>query len=177
MAIGRREFEFAEGTLRDFIDSVALSRAIREHDGNHGYAFTIAQRSAFDEAVITWCILFGSDRADHQPIHWKNLFEANDFRPGLLKHLGGTLVDLQDYQRKLVQYRNDLVAHRSLNPRPAFHPDFDTALSAADYFHRRLHEEAEGGLMGGPGLMEQFRDRLSMCRNQMATAIAATRSA
>ena len=169
---------FARDTLRDFVDAVALARTIAEHD-RHGYSFTIAQRAAFNEAVSAWCILFGSDHVEHQPIHWKNQFEVDRFRAELLEHVGLSFDGWREYRAKVVDYRNDLVAHRALRPRPGFHPNFDTALLAADYYHERLREKvaAAGGELGGPTLMIQFGDRLGLCQRQMAVAIAAVKGA
>jgi hypothetical protein len=42
-----------------------------------------------DVPVLEWCKLFGSDDADKQPIHWKNVVTDEDaFRSELLSNLG-----------------------------------------------------------------------------------------
>ena len=80
-----------------------------------------------------------------------------------------------DYRGKVVAYRNDLVAHRSLEPRPEFHPNFDTALLAADYYHERLQAKVAdaGGKMEGDALLVQFEERLELCRRQIQAAVGA----
>lgn len=173
--VEKPELWFARNTLRDFIDGVALARSIAELGEHPPYSFTIAQRCAFNEAVSAWCILFGSDHAGHQPIHWKQQFDVKEFRAELLDRIGMSLNDWRDYRGKVVAYRNDLVAHRSLEPRPEFHPNFDTALLASDYYHGCLQAKAvvAGGKMEGDPLLVQFAERLELCRRQIRAAVAA----
>ena len=75
------------------------------------------------------------------------------------------------YRQDVVGYRNELAAHRDLDPRTRFHPNFDTALLAADFYHERLREEAAaapGRRTEGGTLMEQFKDRLDVFAREMA---------
>lgn len=174
MIIERADLVFARETLQSFMDTAALSRVIRAIP-DHPHAFTVAQRAAFDTAVISWCILFGSDHAEQQQIHWKNMFDVEDFRERLLQAVGMSLDDWRAYRQGLVDYRNELAAHRDLNPRTRFHPNFDTALRAADAYYAQLREKtlAETGReIGGRSLMEEFEARLVMFRDQMSAAIA-----
>lgn len=178
MIVERADLVFARETLRSFMDTVALSRAIGSAEG-HPYALTVAQRAAFDTAVISWCILFGSDHAEQQKIHWKNMFEVDGFRDGLVKAVGMTLDDWRGYRQGLVDYRNELAAHRDLDPKTRFHPNFDTALRAADFYHEQLRKKvtAETGRdTEGGTLIEQFEDRLSRFTDQMARAVAALKA-
>lgn len=170
MIVENADLAFARETLRSFMDTVALSRAIQSFE-HHPYAFTVAQRAAFDTAVITWCILFGSDNADQQKIHWKNMFEVDQFRDGLLKATQMSLDEWRAYRRGVVDYRNELAAHRDLDPKTRFHPNFDTALLAADFYHECLREKVAvetGRQTEGGSLMEQFKDRLDVFAKQMA---------
>jgi len=172
MVIDRADLVFARETLRSFMDAVALSRAI-EAIPDHPYALTVAQRAAFDTAVISWCILFGSDRAEQQQIHWKNMFAIDEFRERLLQSVGMSLENWRTYRQGLVDYRNELAAHRDLNPRTRFHPNFDTALRAADSYYARLREKtlAETGReIGGRSLMEEFENRLTIFGEQLSPA-------
>jgi hypothetical protein len=177
MIVEHANLSFARETLRSFMDSVALSRAIQSLK-EHPYSFTVAQRAAFDTAVISWCILFGSDNAEQQQIHWKSMFEVDSFRGGLLKAVGMSLEDWRTYRQTVVDYRNELAAHRDLDPKTRFHPNFDTALLAADFYHERLREKvaAEASLKTEGGtLMEQFKDRLDVFTKQMVVAAAAVK--
>jgi hypothetical protein len=159
------DLKFANDTLEDFFASVALSRAINERQ-NNDYALRTAQRAALDDAVVKWSILFGSDHQDHQPIHWKNLFDANDFRSGLLLHVGLSEADWRTYRDGLVTYRNDVAAHRSLAPRPTNYPMFDLALAAADFYHSKLQQKAQ---LQGKDLrpLVKFSVALGMCRSSL----------
>ena len=173
MIIERADLVFARETLRSFMDTAALSRAIQEIP-DHPYAFTVAQRTAFDTAVISWCILFGSDHAEQQQIHWKNMFDVEEFRERLLPGVGMNLDEWRAYRQGLVDYRNELAAHRDLNPKTRFHPNFHTALRAADAYYAQLREKvlAETGKeIGGRSLIEEFEDRLRKFREQMSAAI------
>lgn len=87
MVVENAHFSFARETLRTFMDAVAQMRAITAVEG-HPYFLTVAQRNAYDTAINAWCILFGSDHADRQQIHWKNMFDPDPFRAGLLESLG-----------------------------------------------------------------------------------------
>lgn len=175
MIVEHADLSFARETLRSFIDSVALSRAIQQFE-KHAYSLTVAQRATFDVAVISWCILFGSDNAEQQQIHWKTMFDVAPFRDGLLKALGMSLEEWRAYRQPLVDYRNELAAHRDLNPKTRFHPNFDAALVAADFYHERLREKvaaATGRETDGGSLMEQFQDRLALFSRDMEIAVAA----
>jgi hypothetical protein len=175
MIVENADLIFARETLRSFMDSVALARALQDLNPRP-YSLTVAQRAAFDTAVISWCILFGSDHAERQTLHWKNMFEADAFRAELLTALGMPLDQWRAYRQDVVDYRNELAAHRDLNPKTRFHPNFDTALSAANFYHERLREKvlAETGKQTEGGtLIEQFELRLKIFTEQMSAAAAA----
>jgi hypothetical protein len=178
MIFDNADLAFARDTLRSFIDSVALSRAIRGLE-EHAYSFTVAQIAAFDTAAISWCILFGSDNAEQQRLHWKNMFAPDPFREGLLHSVGMTLDDWTAYRQGVVDYRNELAVHRDLDPTTRFHPNFDKALLAADFYHQRLCDKiaAQTGLQtDGGALIEQYTDRLDLFTQQMAVAVASVKA-
>ncbi len=141
----------------------------------------IAWNNAFDVAAMSWCIVFGSDHAEHQALHWKNLFPETDaFRQGLLKALAMSINDWRAYRKTVVDYRDEHAAHRDLRPDATHYPNFDAALAAADFYHERLCELMKERLdrgTDGPSLIDQFKDRLSVCTSQMAAALAAIAAA
>lgn len=173
MIVPNADLKFAHETLRSFMDAVALTRAIATLD-HPPYSLRVARNAAFDVAVIGWCILFGSDHADHQPIHWKNMFNVDRFRDGLVAALGVSLDEWRAYRKGVVDYRNELAAHRDLSPDTTHHPNLDAALAAADFYYERLRERfaAEmGAKVDGGTLMEEFKDRLDVFTRDMAKAL------
>lgn len=178
MIVPNADLTFARETLRSFMDAVALTRALSTLKPEP-YSFRVAQNAAFDTAVINWCILFGSDHADHQKIHWKNLFETNAFRDGLLGAVRMTRDEFQAYQKMVVDYRNELAAHRDLNPDTTHHPNFETALVAADFYHERLREKIKsetGAATDGGTLLDQFGERSKLFADQMGKALKALKT-
>jgi len=160
MVVQDADITFARNTLRSFVENVALARALHSIE-QPPYALRLAQGSAFDIAAIEWCILFGSDDPHHQHLHWKNIFDEDLFRAGLMEVLDMSIEDWATYRRNLVNYRNELAAHRDLNPATRNYPNFDTAIRAAAFYHEQLVEfaAARGVVMEGPGLMEHFETR------------------
>ena len=175
MIVENAHLSFARETLRTFIDAVAQMRAIIAVP-DHPYFLTVAQRNAYDTAINSWCILFGSDHADRQQIHWKNMFDNAPFRAGLLQSLNMSQEAWVTYRKLLVDYRNELTAHRDLNPVTRHHPSFDTALKAANFFDEQLRVKVEleaGKKTDGPSLLDEFEERLRAFNDQAAKASAA----
>lgn len=175
MVVENAHLSFARETLRTFMDAVALMRAINAVEDRR-YFLTVAQRNAYDTAIISWCILFGSDHADHQQIHWKNMFDNDPFRADLLRSLSISQEEWAAYRKLLVDYRNELTAHRDLNPVTRFHPSFDTALLAANFFDEQLRAKIEketGRKTFGPPLLDEFEVRLQLFTDQAAKASVA----
>lgn len=173
MIVPHADLKFAHQTLNSFLECVALSRVVQELQ-HPPATLRIGGNAAFDTAVISWCVLFGSDHIDHQRLHWKNMFEPNAFRDGLLASLGMPLDDWRAYRKTVVDYRNDLSAHRSLNPKPEFHPNFDHGIAAADFYYECLRQRfvAEMGrpVAGGP-FTEEFDKRLASLREEAVLLI------
>ncbi|PIC01168.1 hypothetical protein [Caulobacter sp. X] len=172
MVVKNAHLSFARETLRTFIDAVAQTRAICELK-EPPYFLTVAQRNAYDTAINAWCILFGSDHADNQQIHWKNMFDHDHFRTGLRASLGMSQDQWTAYRKALVDYRNELTAHRDLNPKTRLNPSFDAALLAADFYHEQLRVKTEnetGRKATGPTLLEEFDERLSAFIDQALKA-------
>jgi hypothetical protein len=176
MVVENADVSFARDTLRAFVDALALTRALQAV-GDLPYPFLVAQGAAFDTAAIGWCVLFGSHDARQQPMHWKNMFDKDSFRAALLKALGLSLEDWTAYRRGLVDYRNEIAAHRDLDPATRHFPNFDLALEAAEVYHGHLRALAAGrGInMEGPGLTAEYEERLGVFTKAMAAGVAAAR--
>lgn len=175
MVVENAHLSFARETLRTFMDAVAQARAISGVK-DHPHFLTVAQRNAYDTAINAWCILFGSDHADNQQIHWKNMFDNDPFRAGLRTSLGMSQDQWVAYRQPLVDYRNELSAHRDLNPKSRVHPSLDTALLAANFYDEQLRVKIEnetGRRTVGPSLLEEFEERLAVFTDQAVTASAA----
>lgn len=157
MVVQGADITFARNTLTSFVENVALARALQSLE-QPPYALRLAQGSAFDIAAIEWCILFGSDDTHHQHLHWKNIFNEDRFRAGLMEALEISIDDWATYWRELVNYRNELAAYRDLNPVTRNYPNFDIAIKVAAFYHEQLVEfaDARGVTMQGPGLIEHF---------------------
>ncbi|MDO8902341.1 MAG: hypothetical protein Q7V15_13420 [Phenylobacterium sp.] len=172
MIVSNADIKFARNTLRSFVENVALSRALLSIE-KPPYALRLAQGSAFDIAAIEWCILFGSDHARLQHIHWKNMFDEDRFRDGLLEFLTISKTEWKSYRQNLVNYRNELAAHRDLDPVTGSYPSFETGLSAAAFYNEKLVELANtrGVSLSGPTLMEHFEVRAAEFREWASSAV------
>lgn len=162
MIVPNADLKFARDTLRSFVDAVALCRAVSEFDGNGRYFLTVARGNSFDIAVISWCILFGSDHTENQRLHWKNMFDPDPFRKDMLEAVGCSFEEWKEYRTLVVDYRNELAAHRDLNPDTRFNPNFDLALLAANFYHQRLGDRFEkevGKKFDNVTLLEEFERR------------------
>jgi hypothetical protein len=78
--------------IASLVRSVHMKRALAEVDQDPRLNFwRLIHGQLMDFAVLEWCKLFGSDDAEHQLIHWKNVVpqdEHDDFRAGLFRRLG-----------------------------------------------------------------------------------------
>jgi hypothetical protein len=96
-----------------------------------------------DLAVIDWCKLFGSDDAERQSIHWKNIADDQDsFRSALLKALAMTDDDWETYWESMKKYRDLTAAH--YDPRRAeiaTYPVLDKALDSALFYFEYIQHE------------------------------------
>ena len=103
------------------------------------------------------------------------MFDADPFRDGLLAAVGLTLDEWSEYRKVLVDYRNELAAHRDLNPDTTHHPNFSKGLLAADFYYERLRERIQvetGQPPEGGTLTEHYSERHEVFLKQMTTAIA-----
>jgi len=95
--------------------------------------------------VIDWCKLFGSDDAERQPIHWKNIADDQDsFRAALLKALAMTHEDWQTYWYDMKRYRDFNAAHHDPRRREiATYPMLDKALDSAFFYFEYIQQEMQ----------------------------------
>jgi hypothetical protein len=96
-----------------------------------------------DVPVLEWCKLFGSDDAEKQLTHWKNVATDKDaFKAGLLTALGIDGATFDAYWQEMKKYRDTNVAHH--DPRREhirFYPKLDLALDSACYYFDYVRDE------------------------------------
>lgn len=127
--------KFARDTLVSIVRAIAVRRAIQGLKPDVTATFWhVINGGLFDMAVVDWCVLFGSHHEHNQRLHWKNMFEADAFRPALHGALGVTGDEWSEYQKTIKAYRDENAAHRSLDPKTDAYPNMDRAL-AATYFY------------------------------------------
>src|SRR5215471_11762480 len=83
------------GVLYALVRNILLKRALHAADPEPRLNFwRIQYGNLMDLAVIDWCKLFGSDDAERQLIHWKNIADDQHiFRSALLRALAMTRED------------------------------------------------------------------------------------
>ncbi len=81
----------------------------------------------FQMIVVRWCMIFGSYSNE---THWKKLkLDEKEFSEYLLKELQISLAEWYIYWVKMKNFRDEYIAHRSLNSTPT-PPFFDNAIKA-----------------------------------------------
>jgi hypothetical protein len=130
--------------LGALVRNILLKRALHTADPNPRLIFwRIQYGNLMDLAVIDWCKLFGSDDAERQPIHWKNIADDQDrFRSALLKALAMTREDWESYWQGMKKYRDFTAAHH--DPRRAEianYPVLDKALDSAFFYFEYIQHE------------------------------------
>jgi hypothetical protein len=144
-ARSRQLAEVAE-VLGTLVRNILLKRALHTADPNPSLNFwRIQYGNLMDLAVIDWCKLFGSDDAERQPIHWKNIADdQSSFRDALLKALAMTYEEWQSYWRDMKKYRDFNAAHH--DPRRAeiaTYPVLDKALDSAFFYFEYVQQEMQ----------------------------------
>ncbi|MFZ0589341.1 MAG: hypothetical protein WAM39_02545 [Bryobacteraceae bacterium] len=109
----KQQLVMAINTIANLIRSVHLKRSLAAIDPNPALNFwRLLYGQLLDIAVLDWCKLFGSDDEEHQPVHWKNVFEDHDgFRSDMLKAVNATKSDWDAYWKEMKTYRDTHVAH------------------------------------------------------------------
>lgn len=164
MIIPDADLKFARNALVFFTQNAALARSVKATQESP-LMWRLMQGNALDAAVLNWCVLFGSDNSKNQPLHWKNLFEPDAFRAGLHAALSVTPDEWAAYRKEVVDYRNELAAHRDLNPETVRYPILDTALEAAGYYAEQLTPRLVG--RGIPTIvMPDLKAHFDLCLNR-----------
>jgi hypothetical protein len=114
----------------------ALSKAYSDNQLQNEF-WTLTIDAHLLQAVINWCMVFGSDGCN--PTHWKKLSPdqsktlRQNFCDGLFEQTGLNQHAWESYWREIIDFRNNYVAHRAIefsNPVP----HFDLALKVAYYY-------------------------------------------
>jgi hypothetical protein len=139
MKFENADVKFAINILSAIVWGVAAKRAIEAaNPHSHENFWRVINSEMYDAAISKWCILFGSHSEDFQQLHWKNMFENDSFREGLLSRLGVSKRVWFQYWNDIKTYRDELAAHQSLNPSSESYPDMSMALEAAYYYFECL---------------------------------------
>lgn len=95
-------------------------------------------------ATVYWCMIFGTDSNE---THWKKLELDNDqFRRYLLKGLNISYGEWSKYQKNMLSFRNEYVAHRpKVYNKPV--PVFTLALDATILLERWVREQIKPDIL------------------------------
>jgi hypothetical protein len=136
--------------LMRFAQSVHVMRMIEELTAEPKQNFWIMTRNLlFQSAAIEWCKVFGSNK---DLTHWTKVLpisKENELRSDLLIELQIKLEDWSSYREKIVNFRDQMVAHHDPNAEIAVYPQFDLALRAAEFMFQRIRESADEDWLGG----------------------------
>ena len=178
MRFPNADLVFARDTLVTIIRAVAIKRAIEASKPHPTATFWhVVNGGLFDTAIVDWCILFGSDNREQQRLHWKNMFDADEFRVGLLAALGMSREAFADYREVLKTYRDENAAHRDLDPKTETYPNMDVALECCFFYFERLAAPfAEAyPARDNPDLRLEYERNLAAFSRIAEVAVAATR--
>lgn len=125
------------------------------------------------QAVIHWCMVFGSDGCNLT--HWKNLSPGQSdtlrrsFRDGLFRQTKLDQQAWESYWKEIVHFRNNYAAHRALNfVSPV--PHFDAALKVAYYYDSWVRKVISPDTFAEP-LLEAFALTLAQSMNPLANRL------
>lgn len=102
-----------------------------------------------DTAAVEWCKVFGAWDED---THWTQVVPKerhDEVRANLLKAIGLTQAEWEEYRNSIVSYRDQMVAHHDLDATVAKYPHYDVALVAADFMFYQLQSVADPDSLGG----------------------------
>jgi len=107
-------------------------------------------------SVLDWCKLFGDPKSQqgwHSVVSDKAKFQAE-----LLRKIGLTEQEFENFRLKMREYRDKFVAHLD-SDLTAFIPLLDVAKNSVDFFFEYLidNEIAAADLSGLPDSAEKFR--------------------
>lgn len=102
-----------------------------------------------DAAAVEWCKVFGSWDED---THWTRAVPKerhDEIRADLLKAIGLTQAEWEEYRNSIVSYRNQMVAHHDLDATVGNYPHYDVAIVAANFMFDLLRYIADPDVLGG----------------------------
>jgi hypothetical protein len=133
-----------------FAQSVHVRRMIERIALNPKQTFWIMTVNLLaDAAAVEWCKVFGSWNED---THWTRALpkDRHDvIRADLLKAIGLTQAEWEEYRNSIVSYRDQMVAHHDLDATVAKYPHYDIALVAANFMFDQLRNIADPDSLGG----------------------------
>ena len=92
----------------------------------------------FKMIVLSWCMIFGSYS---NKTHWKELkLNRDEFLQRLLGDLHITRKEWDEYNKKMLLFRNEFVAHRTIESIPTS-PYFDLALKSVICLENWVREQ------------------------------------
>jgi hypothetical protein len=145
MSVDRRnQLQNVVDILASLVQNVALKKALpRVHDDPHLIFWRLIYGNQMDVSVLEWCKLFGSDNAEQQPIHWKNVATDQQlFRIGLFAALGIDEARWTAYWHEMKRYRDRNVAHHDPRRKDIkFFPKLDLAMGSAHYYYDYVRGE------------------------------------
>ena len=125
------------------------------------------------QAVIHWCMVFGSDGCN--PTHWKHLSpdQSNtlrqSFRDGLFRQTDLDQQAWEPYWKEIVHFRNNYAAHRALEFSSPV-PHFDAALKVAYYYDNWIRKVISPDTFAEP-LLEAFALTLAQSVNPLVNRL------
>ena len=91
-----------------------------------------------DAAAVEWSKVFGSW---DEGTHWTRVVPKvrhDEIRTALLKALGLSQAEWENYRSTIVEYRNQMVAHHDLDATIDKYPHYDVAILAANFMFDQL---------------------------------------
>ena len=136
--------------LMAFAQSVKVRRMIAEIAVEPKQTFWIMTTNLLlNAAAIDWCKVFGSWSDD---THWTKAIpkdRQDQVRSGLFDALAMDSEEWEKYRNDIVRFRDQAVAHHDLNAAIARYPQYDHALTAADFMFAEIRALADPETLGG----------------------------
>jgi len=168
------------GVLGTLVRNILLKRALHTADPAPRLNFwRIQYGNLLDLAVIDWCKLFGSDDAENEPIHWKNIADDQDsFRSALLSQLAITQEDWETYWQQMKRHRDyNAARHDPRREEITTYPVLDKALESAFFYFEYVQQEIgrRGWSLLPADIRAYARDFEAECLGVARIALASTK--
>lgn len=177
MKFADADIKFAQQTLVSIVRAIATKRAIEAAGPAKTATFWhVINGSLYDMAIVDWCVLFGSDHVAHQPLHWKNVFPADEFRQELYAKLGTDDGGWKTYWANLKTYRDENAAHKALNPATSHYQNMDLAVSSCDFYYEKLKSLAgqRGMIVQERSILQEYSESFEIFSRLAKSAVGAT---